>query len=348
MAQKVTQQVANLFIQENLKERDAQAQGTSQFIEDEMKKARTALDQQEAKIRDFKAAHMGSLPEQEASNLSLIGQFQSLLQANTDAIAAASQQKVYLQSMLNISEGDRTQQRVVAPRSPLDLQLEKKREELAATEQKYTDLHPDVVRLRREIAALELQVKEKPADGLPTAVSPTDMGQQLRSQLVSIQEDLRARTEKQRQLEAQLSALQGRIEVLPAVQSQFQDLSRDYQALQANYQSLVEKQQSSSMATELERRDESEQFRILDPANLPGKPAEPNLLIINGGGFLCAVILGILLAIVAEMRDARLLDSEDLDRYLGIPVLVSVPNLPQLSKKDLEQFHVWSNTKQRA
>jgi polysaccharide chain length determinant protein (PEP-CTERM system associated) len=332
LARDVTEKIANLFIEENLKVRDQQAQGTSRFIESETEKARTALALQEEKIREFKATHMGSLPEQENSNLALIGQKQNALGTITDAILAANRQKAYLQSMLNIT-GENAGATV--PRSAAAMQLAKKREELDAAEQKYTDSHPDVIRLKAEVAALEQQALHAPKEGQVPATPTADMGQQMQSQLVSIEQEIKSDTLRQHEVLAELESLEGRIEVLPTVQSQSAGLNRDYQDLQANYQSLVGKQQSSAMAAELERHDEGEQFRILDPAYLPTRPSEPDLLLINGGGLLCSVILGLLLAVFAEMRDGTLHDGEELARYLGVPLIVALPNIPKLSAKEL-------------
>jgi uncharacterized protein involved in exopolysaccharide biosynthesis len=155
------------------------------------------------------------------------------------------------------------------------------------------------------------------------------MVQQLQSQLASIDQEIKARAQRQKLLEAQLGALEGRVEMLPAVESEFADQSRDYEAKQKNYQSLVEKQSASAMAAELERHDESEQFRVLDPANLPAKPFSPNLFVINGAGFLSAVILGLLLAFWMELRDGTVHNTEDLAQYLSIPLLTTVPKIPK-------------------
>jgi polysaccharide biosynthesis transport protein len=329
IAQKVTNEIADLFIQENLKVREQQAQGTSQFIGNELGKARQDLAEQEEKIRQFKAAHLGSLPEQAASNLQLISQYQSLAQANSEAIDRASQQKVYLQSMLNMN-GVGKGQVAAAPLTPLQQELQKARQELSAARQKYTDSHPDIVRLKSEVESLEEQVKNQPQSAKTEAAGAAagpNMVQQLQSQLVAIEQEIKARTQRQRELEGQLGALEGRVNGLPAVESQFADQSRNYEATQKNYQSLVEKQAASAMAAELERHDQSEQFRVLDPADLPSRPSSPNLAVINGAGFLAAVILGLLLAFWTELRDATIHDADDLMQYLSIPLLTTIPNI---------------------
>ena len=112
MAQRVTQQIADLFIQENVKERDQDAESTEQFIGNALVQARADLAAQDAKIRDFKATHLGSLPEQESANLAMIGEYQGLAQSNSEAIDRANQQRVYLQSMLDADRAAKQQSRI--------------------------------------------------------------------------------------------------------------------------------------------------------------------------------------------------------------------------------------------
>ena len=326
LAQQVTQQIADLFIDENIKERDQDAEGTENFIENQLVKARADLAAQDQKIRDFKAAHLGTLPEQEAANLSMISEYERLAQENSDAIDRANQQQVYLQSMLNVS-GTAKQSLAAAPTS-LQLQLQAAEDDLSAARQKYTDSHPDVIRLRDEVATLKAEVKHQPASA-PRAVSlsaPT-VGQQLESQLLATDQEIKSRTERQRELEKQISGLQTKVQSLPAVQQEYESLSRDYTEMQKNYESLLEKEQASGMAAELERHNESERFRVLDPASYPTSPYWPNLLLINAGGLAGALLLGFGLAYLAEMRDPTIHNADEAESYLTAPLIVALPSL---------------------
>lgn len=332
VAQKVTQQIADLFIAENIKERDQDAEGTETFIENQLVKARADLAAQDEKIRNFKASHLGTLPEQEAANLSMISQYQSLAQENSGAIDRANQQQVYLQSMLNVNGA--TKQTAVAPLpTPLQLQLQAAENELSAARQKYTDSHPDVIRLRDEVATLKAEVSHQPAnDPRPASPSGPTIDQQLQSQLLATQQEIKSRAERQQELEKAIGALQAKVQSLPAVQQEYESLSRDYSEMQKNYESLLEKQQASGMAAELERHDESERFRVLDPASYPTSPYWPNLFLVNAGGFAGALLLGLGLAFLAEMRDPTIHNADETESYLTVPLIVALPSL-QLNKE---------------
>ena len=336
VAQRVTAEISQIFIDQNLRLRDAQAQGTSKFIDAEVEKARIGLEEQEQKVKAFNAAHLGMLPEQEGSNLQLISQYQGLAQANSEAIDRAHQQQVYLQSMLSASGSPKGSPMHVATAQEIDLQT--KRAELNAARQKYTESHPDVRRLENEVASAEQQVKLHPQGSVTDLASGPNMAQQLQGQLASTQQEIQSRTARERALEAQIGSLQGRVAALPTVKSQFADMNRDYIASQTNYQALLQKQQDAHMAAELERHDEGEQFRILDPPDRPTHPSSPNLQMINGGGVLIGLIAGLLLAFAAELRDATIHDATDLVRYLDIPLITAVPRIMKTEKRQLKQL----------
>jgi protein tyrosine kinase modulator len=101
LAQKVTSELTNLFINENLEVRQQQSEGTTRFLESQLESARKTLSEQEDKIRQFKAQHPGELPAQVGSNLQILAGLQSQLQTEQDALNTAKQQRVYLESLVN-------------------------------------------------------------------------------------------------------------------------------------------------------------------------------------------------------------------------------------------------------
>jgi succinoglycan biosynthesis transport protein ExoP len=316
-AQQVTRQIASLFIEENLKVREQQAEGTNEFIESELNKARTALQDQEKKIKDFKAKYTGSLPEQQQSNLAVLSQYQTMLQNNSDALGRAEQQKTYLKSLL-----ETLAKKPPAPPKADEAQVEAVRSQLIAAQQKYTPTHPDVVRLQRELKVLEDRAREAAAKEGPVV---SDQPNQLPLQIKSLEMEITDRNRRQAELEGKIRALQNRVDVLPAVEQQFSELNRDYLISKSNYESLLQKQNSSAMAAEMEHRAKGEQFRVLDPASYPEKPSKPNLLQLNLGGLFGGLAFGIALATFQELRDRSLHTEKDISYYIPVTVLGSMP-----------------------
>lgn len=317
LVQQVTREIASLFIEENLRVREQQADSTSDFISQEMDKAATVLQTQEERMKEFKARNMGNLPEQQSANLQLLGQLQTMLQTNSEALARAQQQKTYLESLLNALTAGK------GPAPPAQqADLEARRAELGAAEQKYKPTHPDVIRLKGEVAALEKQARNTPKVETGNVASSN---QELRGQIASLEQEVQLRGQQQKDTENKIRTLQHRLEVLPAVEEQLASVNRDYQVSKDNYQSLLAKKNASGMAAEMERRAKGEQFKIIDPASYPARPFKPNVLQYDAMGIVGGILLGCGLAMVIEFKDTSLRNAKDVTHYLSLPVLASLP-----------------------
>jgi succinoglycan biosynthesis transport protein ExoP len=319
LVQQVTRQIGSLFIEENLKLRQAQAEGTNQFIEQELDKARVELQEQELKIKGFKSKYMGSLPEQEQANLQMIGQTQQMLQANSDAIGRAQQQKTYLESLSEVS----AKKNSPPVKTEQQAHLNAKRAELLVAEQKYQPNHPDLVRLREEVKALEAQAKTLAG----TESSDKNDGQpdNLKGQLAALNLEIKSRTQRQTELEARIRGLQGKVDLLPAIELQFAELNRDYLISKDHYQSLLQKKNASSMAADVEHQAQGEQFRVIDPASLPQRPYKPDLIQMNAFGLVLGLALGVGLAAFQEFNDRSMHNDKDIAFYLPIVLLGTMP-----------------------
>ena len=341
LVQQVTREIASLFIDENEKVREQQAEGTTHFIDDELEAARKDLDDQQRRVRDFKASHMGSLPEQSTANLQYLSQLQTSLQVNSEALARAEEEGTYQKSLLAVVErqiSDNKTGGIAAPQieSQVQTQLELKREELRIAQQKYRPQHPDVIQLKEEVSALEKLAAEpiknssstRVASGA-TAVATTDqlVPAQIRGQIAELSDEVKRRSAQQAAIEGEIKQLQSREQSMPTVEEQMSELDRDYQTSKLNYDSLLEKKNASAMAAEMERRAEGEQFRVLDPASFPEKPFKPNVEQLALVGVFGGVFVGCGLAMFMELKDKSINSAKDASFYLTQPVLASLPLL---------------------
>ena len=159
LAQQVTGELTNLFISENLELRQQKSEDTTKFLEQQLETARQNLAEQEDKVRIYKDQHLGELPSQLTSNVQILSGLQSQLQSEQDGLNADRQQNAYLQSMLEQSRSlQRTTKTVDGTPvgvPALDQELEKLRAQLADLSSRYTDQHPDVRKLKDQIAKTE-------------------------------------------------------------------------------------------------------------------------------------------------------------------------------------------------
>jgi capsular polysaccharide biosynthesis protein len=131
----------------------------------------------------------------------------------------------------------------------------------------------------------------------------------------------------------------------PVVEQQYKELTRDYQTALDFHNDLLSKKTQSEMATDLERRQQGEQFRVMDPANLPERPSFPNRPLFALGGLGGGLALGLGLALVLEMRDKSLRNERDVEFYLQLPTLALLPSVQSGNGK---QNRFWKRVKKSA
>jgi protein tyrosine kinase modulator len=333
LAQKVTSELSNLFIQENLRERKELAENTTAFLDSELKDARDKLDLLEKRIRDFKSSNLGELPGQTQSNLQILVGLQASLQEANAALSRAEQQKMYLTSMLTqypqSTTDDKSDPNDVPP--AMAQELANMQSELAALKAKYTESHPDVQRLKQKIAETEKMISASKSGGKGTRKLParTDVNPavQLSSQLRATELEISSRKKEIEQLRRQIDSYQARLNQTPVREQQLADLSRDYDQSRADYEALLKKKNQSELATNLEKQQQGQQFRILDPPSLPDKPDSPNRFRFSVMGLAAGLCLGFGLVFGFEFLRPLIRSRSDLEAAVKAAVLVEVPVL---------------------
>ena len=352
IAQQVTAELTDLFINENLEVRQHQSEDTTRFLERQLETARTALSKQEERIREFKSQHVGELPAQLESNLQILSGLQSQLRAEEDALNNAKQQRVYLQTLvdqyrtLRVSSGADG-----APGSlpALDQELDRLKTQLADLSSHYTERHPDLRKLKDQIAKTERMRDQllAEANAHPGSSAAVDMSTQppavaqLQSQLQSNQVEIANRERAIEQLKVKVNDYQARLNQEPVREQQLADLTLGYDQSKANYDDLLKKKNESAMATSMELLQQGERFRIVDPPSLPLKPDFPNRLkfCLIGLGF--GLALGIAVAAAAEMLDDRLYNENEIKKLLPAPVICEIPVIRTASEAPSHDGFDW-------
>ncbi len=360
VAQKVTSELTNLFISENLEVRQQQSEDTTKFLESQLEAARQALSDQEQKIREFKGQHVGELPAQVGSNLQILAGLQSQLQTEEDALNTARQQRVYLETLVNqyrsLQGTPKSATGTTAMGLPaIDEELEKLRAQLADLSSHYTDRHPDVRKVKQQIADTEktrarlladLKTKSTaPTD--PSASDPTEVRDpaspmvQLQSQLQANRAEIANRERGVADLKGKVVDYQARLNQEPVREQQLSDLTRGYEQSKASYDDLLKKKNESAMATSMELLQQGERFRIIDPPSLPVKPDFPNRLKFCGIGLGIGLALGFVVAGSFEMMDDRIHEEKQLQKLLPVAIISEIPALTVTADEQQERRRMW-------
>ncbi len=372
LAQAVTSELTNLFINENVEESTNQAKDNTKFLEGQLETARKTLSEQEEKVREFKALHVGEMPGQLASNLQILSGLQSQLQNEEDALNTARQQHVYLQSMVDqyrtMQSSSKTSDGTPTVGLPaLDQELDKLKAQLADLSSHYTDRHPDVRNLKEQIAKTEkmrdqlvasMKAKDAAAhteaqteaqtDGGDAAASSgtTDPTQAallapIQGQLKSNQVEISNREHSIAALKVKMDEYQGRLNQEPIREQQLADLTRGYDQSKANYDDLLKKKNESAMATSMVMQQRGERFQVIDPPSFPQKPDFPNRLKFCGIGLGIGLALGAAVAGAFEFMDDRMYDEKALKKLLPAEVIAEIPAIVNVADQQSANLKVW-------
>lgn len=304
-ARMVTSKLASLFIEEDLKTREQQARGTTDFLNKELVSAKQKLEEQERATTEFKFQHMGNLPEQTDANLAMLKQLAEQRQGIRDSINRLQGQST------DATEGFNT---------PLQVQLQAAKNRLLALKSTYTDKHIEVRKVRARIRQLEdrLMSVEEEAEGSQTTYLT-------KLSLENPTMNIKLLQKEEARINQQIALYQKRLEEAPRVQLKLATLTRDYNNTKGFYENLLKKRMEAEQAENLERRQQGEQFRVLDPASLPRIPYKPNPKRVFPMGIFLGLGAGCGLAFLAEMLDRSFKNVREAEEYLGVPVLAAIP-----------------------
>lgn len=344
MAQAVANRLAGLFIEETTRARSEQVTGAADFISAQLDDARRELEGKELALRRYKEAHMGSLPGQMEANLATLQRLQLEQQSLAASLQSARQRRLSLEQGLrepDVAEGEGPRTVRAGPVG----ELTRARADLAAARQQYTEEHPDVKRLASRVDRLEGQVTER---GIPLP-APNALGAAEaleRSRLEEAGTEIETIEKRLANVAARIRRFQRRVERAPLAEQELTTLTRDYEKLNEQYLTLLNKKLDAQMAQSLEARWKGEQFRVLDPAYLPERPYFPNKALFLGIGLALGLLTGLAAAIGTEVFNSSVKDVRGLEALSPIPALAFISSIDgQRRRGPRPSFRFWGRRK---
>lgn len=336
-AMNVTAKLASLFIEENVKVREQLVTGVSVFLEQELFEAKKALEAQEEAISKYKTRYMGQLPEQMEANLRALDRLQTELTATDDLLHGQSDRLGKTEKSIKEYEaGGTTGAESDNPKSantvvdPLVARLHELERRLTSLRAEWKETYPDIADTKQEIEDVKAQLAEKYSaqttdkDGEGTKTYDPYL-RELLKQRNELRTDLSASRDRRNRLVEQIKDMERRVEQIPSREQELMILVRDYENRKKNYEALLDKRLNAHVAENLEKRQQGEQFRVLDPANLPQKPEKPNRSVIMMFGLIGGCGLGIGLAVGLDRLNPTFRRREEVEIMPGIQVLATIP-----------------------
>jgi polysaccharide chain length determinant protein (PEP-CTERM system associated) len=327
-AQLVCGEIQSLFVNESISDREGIAAGTTDFLAQQLADAKAKLDEQDAKLAKFEQTYMGKLPGAESSNINMLTTLNTQLDAATQGLSRMEQNRQYAESMMSIQQQNQAQATERGGAGPQAQQQEL--QQLLAQEadltSRYTDDYPDVRAVKSKIADLRQQIaKAPPPAPAPVSATPktTDSAtaQQFRLQLQAMDQEIARKKHDQAMIEAQLRTYQDRVAASPEVEAEYKAITRDNQTALNIYNSLLAKIGEAKMATDLEKRQQGESFKVMDEPNLPESPMFPKRAVFVGGGLGAGLALGLLIIGILEYMDTAVRSERDVWAFTKLPTL---------------------------
>jgi polysaccharide chain length determinant protein (PEP-CTERM system associated) len=342
----IANRLASLFIEENLRFREQQAVGTTEFLASELTTKQAKLEELETTVTQYKRRHMGELPEQRDTNLRILEQLQNQYQRVGENLRAAQDRKLFLQKQLSDLELPSASSGTVtigkdsrSSTSSTALSYSSSGVEVAGTyasqkdslakqldelRSKYTESHPDVIVTKKKLADLELK---KDTDTYNVKKDPRY--KEFKNQLTMTDMEIRRLQGEESSIGAQMNRYRARIESAPSREQEMTSLNREYQNTKETYERLLKKSQDAQQSENLERRQKGEQFKVIDPARVPEKPFSPDIPKILLIGFVLSLGCGFGSAIIREQLDRSFHDAGDVEVTLGLRVLATIPKIEE-------------------
>lgn len=350
IAQQVAGDLTSEFINESLEARTAASVATTSFLETKLAEARKELNDQQKRLREFNAHNLGELPGEQQGNVEILTSLESQLYGESNALDRAERQRIYLSSLAAAYHRARRQTAANAsgandgatPPAVIGKTIAGLTARLATLEAKYTTNYPDVVRVREQLAEWRKMRRKAAAPGHPSTAhvpatsaaeapaagdSPAPNLAEVRSRLKATDAEIAYHQRRIARLRRRIAGTETRLRLTPLRQQQLADLTRDYQNARDNYQSLLQKKLQSALATSLEKREEGERLRVIDPPSLPRQPVSPNRLEIILAGWALGLTAGVGLVAAEEMTDQTLRGASDVREVLPCPLLARLPVL---------------------
>lgn len=334
-AQRVANRLASLYVAENTRLRERQAAGTSEFLESQLVEVRTRLQGQEKRIAEYKEKNLGELPEQREGNLRTLERLQQQLQlAQENSRRANERRQILTKSLAEIDQsiGLATAGNGgpnVTPSDTAAARLTLLTQELAQMQTVYGDKYPDIIALKEQIRVLEARVitpAAKKDSGLKLAPQNPYI-QSMLQQLDQANVESKTTAEEIQSLGRQIAVYQRRVEMTPKREQELALITRDYDTTRELFKSLLAKRGDAEIASDLEQRQKGENFRIIDPAGLPERPAGPNRMRLLLVGLVLALAASGIAVILAEQVDTSYRNVDELRSAVPAPVLSTIPRI---------------------
>ncbi len=362
MALKVSEWLTNGYLEASRHNLLVRAKAAGQFYSTQAEQYGKQIADLESKLAAFKAKNFGNLPELTDLNLNLMDRNQRDLDDVQSQVRTLQSEKVFLNQQLEqarnagTNEGmlqqlqaeynkklatyDENHPDMIALRQQIDAlragggaidslslpaQLQAQKQVLAQARQRYSEDHPDVKRIERQIKTLQTRIAAGETNAGNAVGSPAVV--QLKTQINALDTQLAGFDRRSVELRAKLEEMQHRVEATPQTEREYKTLTRDLELAHAKYDEINKSMMDSEVTAAAILSGRSDELSLVQAPSLPSKPAKPKRIAIAAIGLMLAILLSVTAVVVAESVDQTVRGSRDVRRVLDLSPLGVIPEI---------------------
>lgn len=369
-AKRVAQALITVFIESSLSGKRADTSGAQDFLEEQLKEYEARLIQAETRSANFRQRHRdvlggsGGYYRNLNSARARLRQANLMLREEENRVVDLQRQiegedPLYLPSTTTDTPETTRRGPMRVPPSKLGPQINEVEGQLAQLRIKYTDRHPEVLRLVSRLEDLkaeeveeqqaarervrEINAKRKAGEpveqfgdlsGLENSPVYMNMKQML-SESKSKAAALKVRV---KEYEERVTELEEQVNTIPEIEAQLKQLDRDYSVIRSQHSQLLKRRETARMGQDMEKKATDVSFRVIDPPYVPLKPSEPNKVLLNAIVLGAGVVAGIGVAFLVSLISPVFFDVRTLAAVSGLPVLGSVTINLQKEQQRRERY----------
>jgi polysaccharide chain length determinant protein (PEP-CTERM system associated) len=328
LAKKVVQSLLTIFVESSLGKTRQDISSSQRFIEEQLQQYQQKLTDAESALTEFKRKHIGMMPGQGGDYYSKLAETSAQLrQAQLDQQEAVNRRN-QLKRQLADEEPELNAAAAAGPaNSETDSRIQALEKQMDQLRLQYTDLHPDIQSTKRLIEKLQAQKKaeiaQRKADPAGSKIQ-NPVYQQLTIAIAESDATVSALGARVAEYQRRFGELRNASNMIPQVEQEYTQLTRDYDVYRQNYDALLKRRESVTMSGEVESKTDTVDFRVIDPPFVPSQPAWPNRPLLLSLVTLAGLAAGVAVAFLLSQLRRTVTDRRVLRELTGLPLLGAV------------------------
>jgi polysaccharide chain length determinant protein (PEP-CTERM system associated) len=331
-AKNVVQAVLTVFSEQTQLSTLGNVDSAQRFIDEQLQEYEMRLRNGEKARENFKRANLGLLPDQGGDQINQIQQMTTALEESKltlkEALSKKEALKKQLADALSADNNDLAELSgsLSVPDDPQLADLKQKKDELLI---KYTESHPSVVYLDKTIKELKKHLAEKQAKsakegGLDATVMTNPYVQSIQVALNQVDGEMASINSRVDIFEKRLKKAQDELNTRLSIETEIENLNRDYDAIKGNYNRLLASKETAAMSEKVDNQAEALKFKIADSPNTPLQPSSPKRKLLFSGVLIAGIVFGLVIALLLYLIRPTIMTVSQLRQITGLPVLGSV------------------------